>query len=178
MKKIMRIGTVPCGHSHASLYCVVKDENGHLSFTGVIGPLRSGNARGSCGQIDMGFAHRNHADNDPRTSNPIKVGQIRFAKGWTPKKWLDLLDAWKRWHLNDMRAGSPVQEDWLRTHLVIAVYPENHYDKASAALKRAKLNPDPDGYKYGSAWRSEAVPAEVLTFIQSLPDADKTPAWA
>lgn len=33
------------------------------------------------------------------------------------------------------------------------------------------------GYKYGSAWKREEVPAEVIEFLQSLPDADKTPAW-
>jgi hypothetical protein len=174
MNKVMRIGTVPCGGIRTSLYCVVKEEHGRLSFTGVIGPLASGNAHGGAGQIDMEFAHRNPADNDPRYSYLIKPNEIKFAKGWTSKLWLDFLDAWKRWHLNDMKAGSKVQEDWLRAH------PKRDTDwtQTSNRLARAGLNPDPDGYKYGSAWKHEEVPAEVLAFLQSLPIADRSPAWA
>lgn len=33
------------------------------------------------------------------------------------------------------------------------------------------------GYKYGSAWLKEEVPADVLDFLRSLPDTDGTPAW-
>ena len=33
------------------------------------------------------------------------------------------------------------------------------------------------GYKYGSAWLKEEVPQDVLDFLVSLPDTDKTPAW-
>lgn len=33
------------------------------------------------------------------------------------------------------------------------------------------------GYKYGTAWLREEVPADVLEFLQSLPETDQTPAW-
>ena len=33
------------------------------------------------------------------------------------------------------------------------------------------------GYKYGSEWRYEEVPAEMLGFLRALPDTDTTPAW-
>jgi hypothetical protein len=33
------------------------------------------------------------------------------------------------------------------------------------------------GYKYGSAWRMEKVPAEVLDFLRGLPDTDRQPNW-
>lgn len=33
------------------------------------------------------------------------------------------------------------------------------------------------GYKYGSAWKKRAVPADVLEFLRGLPEADKKPAW-
>lgn len=33
------------------------------------------------------------------------------------------------------------------------------------------------GYKYGSAWLREEVPADVLRFLQELPEADAAPAW-
>ena len=32
-------------------------------------------------------------------------------------------------------------------------------------------------YAYGSAWGKETVPDEVLTFLESLPETTKTPAW-
>lgn len=33
------------------------------------------------------------------------------------------------------------------------------------------------GYKYGSAWLKEEVPADVLEFLSSLPGSGKVPAW-
>ena len=78
-----------------------------------------------------------------------------------------LVAVWKRWHFNDMRAGSPAQEAYLRANPVKAVYPESHYDKASAALAAVGLNPD-NGYKYGSAWLKEELPAEIVAFIEGL----------
>lgn len=33
------------------------------------------------------------------------------------------------------------------------------------------------GYKYGSAWLKEEVPAEVVEFLAGLPESDKVPAW-
>lgn len=75
---------------------------------------------------------------------------------------------WERWHLNDMKAGSAVQEEYLRNNPVsAAVYPESHYEKASAALTSAGLNPDANGYQYGHAWCREELPVDVLTEIQS-----------
>lgn len=33
------------------------------------------------------------------------------------------------------------------------------------------------GYKYGSAWLREEVPAEVVEFLRSLPESELVPAW-
>lgn len=33
------------------------------------------------------------------------------------------------------------------------------------------------GYKWGSSWRAERVPAEVLQWMESLPDSTRKPAW-
>jgi hypothetical protein len=33
------------------------------------------------------------------------------------------------------------------------------------------------GYKYGTRWLSEAVPADVLDWLEALPETDRTPAW-
>jgi len=74
---------------------------------------------------------------------------------------------WERWHLNDMVPGSPAQMEYLRANPVTAVYPESHYDKACAALAAVGLNPDADGYKYGSAWKTEEIPDDVIAEINS-----------
>jgi hypothetical protein len=77
---------------------------------------------------------------------------------------------WERWHLDDMKAGSAVQEAWLRAHPIDpqeCAYPRSHYEVASARLAEAGLNPDPDGYRYGHAWKTETLPADVLAEIAS-----------
>lgn len=33
------------------------------------------------------------------------------------------------------------------------------------------------GYKWGTQWRAERVPADVLQWLESLPDTDRKPAW-
>lgn len=33
------------------------------------------------------------------------------------------------------------------------------------------------GYRWGSSWRAERVPTEVLTFLESLPESTRKPAW-
>lgn len=146
-------------------FCKIEFTEGRLSITGVEGPLPSGNARGSCGQIDM----------------HLKAEHIVcFAPGWDRAKVAKFLKVWGRYHLNDMKAGSAVQEEYLRANPITAeetAYPKSHYEVACSRLAAAGLNPDPEGYKYGSAWNREEVPEEVLQFLASLPDTDKRPAW-
>lgn len=86
--------------------------------------------------------------------------------------WRRIRQVWKRWHLNDMRAGSPRQEEWLRDHPVSYTYLQSHYDAAVAALTKAGLYPDTEylrngePYRYGSAWLFEPVPAEILREVE------------
>jgi hypothetical protein len=137
-----------------------------LSISGVEGPLVGGNALGSCGQIDM------HLRSELHTITP--------APGWDALKLRQFFNVWQRWHLNDIRAGSQVQEDYLRENPIPKqdyAYPESHYEVASKVLVDAGLNPDPDGYRYGHAWKREEVPSDVLEFLRGLPNADKQPAW-
>lgn len=74
---------------------------------------------------------------------------------------------WERWHLNDMKAGSPAQMAWLESHPEI-----KGYDEKTAALAAAGLNPDPGymhngkPYKYGTAWLKETIPAEIIQEIR------------
>lgn len=169
LDKIIRPGTV-AGHNlngtpnpALDVFCRIRYAEGRLSITGVIGPMPSGNAKGGCGQIDMEFSHRNLADNDKCYSSPLKPV---LAPGWDRKTWLDFLDVWKAWHLNDMRSGCEHQRAMGWTY-------EAHHNPATF-----KGDDCPTcGHSIGSAWLKEEVPAEVLAFLDSLPDADKRPAW-
>ena len=169
MKKILNIGTVPTGKTRSNIYCKIEirqlgdNPSAELSISGVIGPLPSGNARGGCGQIDMEFAHKDPTDNDKRYSELIKPEQIKFAQGWTAALWLNFLDVWKKYHLNDTHAGCEHQRNlgWER----------EGYDKHPS-------EPCPTcGYKFGTAWKSEQVPQSVIKFLNALPESTKTPAW-
>ena len=88
MKKVVRIGTISVDGGKlgsrvtASIFCKIEYKDDKLSISGVVGPMRNGDALGSSGQIDMGFAHRDPKDNDRRTTEPIKPEEITFAPGW------------------------------------------------------------------------------------------------
>lgn len=159
--KVIRVGEVPCYPNKADLFCKITIDDGVLSISGVIGPMRNGDARGGCGQINMEFAHRNPEDNDKRYGNPVRPEQIEFAPEWTADLWLEFLDVWAKWHMNDLQAGCEHQRKmgWR-------IYDDH------------PCEPCPEcGYKYGSAWLREELPASVIAFLQSLPDTDRQPAW-
>ena len=84
-----------------------------------------------------------------------------------------LVEIWKRWHLNGLRAGTRAQADFLREHPVNAVYPASHYDLALEALTAAGLNPDRD-YKYGKAWLVELLPDELVAELTDRSFARET----
>lgn len=52
------------------------------------------------------------------------------------------------------------------------IYPKDHPDGLLTRKLRA------DGPGYGSQWFKHDVPDDVLAWLQALPDADITPAWA
>lgn len=151
--KIIRLGN--------SIFCKIQYENGALSISGVDGPLKSGNARGACGQI----LH----DIDPE--------EIIYAPGWNKELLIRFLEIWDRWHLNDLRAGTPKQLEILKKNESKFIECEKcYYSWASELLKSEGLQID-DGYIYGSGWLTEEVPQEVIDFLFSLPDTDRKPAW-
>lgn len=91
MKKIIN----PCkcdvgyaNHAHYDAFVeICYDENkGKLSLHGVIGPMESGNCRGSVGQCQ----------------DEIRKGVPKAP--WTKKMVDKLCDIWDWWHLNGMRA--------------------------------------------------------------------------
>lgn len=261
-ERVLCPGTIPNdasrGPARVPVFCKVTfSAEGRLSVTGVVGPRSNGDAWGSSGQIGMGFSRRNPADNDRRYGDALVTpADFVFDAGWDAELWLDFLEVWERWHLNDMRAACEHQRDlgWLEAAreertlyhwrlsaavssfvrsevkaaegLLVAgetvtlepetarlaalparvttstdaepsseyvpngpAYAGDHYNRPSEVKTRGWLRPDehPDGlltapcpecgYRYGSEWRREEVPADVLAFLQGLPRALRVPAW-
>lgn len=162
--KIVRIGTVDEYPRPADLFCKISFGGSRLSITGVIGPKHSGDCAGSFGQVVM--------------SDWLMA---TYAPGWDADTVAQFRSIWKAWHLNDMQAGSPAQTAHLKAHPVTDR--TDPFGKACESLKAAGLQPDPSfahngkPYSYGSTWLSVDVPEDALQFLQSLPDADKAPAW-
>lgn len=79
-----------------------------------------------------------------------------------------ICDQWERWHLNDMKAGTRRQSEFLATVPQVSEYTEK-----SEALHRAGLNPDAGtakgkSYKYGSAWLFEPLPDDLEGKLTAL----------
>lgn len=82
---------------------------------------------------------------------------------------------WKEWHLNDMHAGTPKQEEFLAT---LNLPNSNYYETAKAKLKDAGLDPDESylyngqPYSYGSAWLFIEIPPHIVAEIESWPGVE------
>lgn len=198
---VLRIGTL----DGADVFCSVQDDGKRLSFTGVVGPLSNGDAKGSCGQIMMGFS-----EYDKRGYQSLEA--IKPASGWSKELIKKFFDAWRGWHLNDMRAECTHQRalgwtyedhhgDWVeykKTTKNLVKYAEipariemtaapqiqsglSFYRQAGDGLEvydEFAGHKCPEcGYRIGSAWLFEPVPEDVIEFLNSLPAADKVPAW-
>lgn len=131
-----------------------------LSITGVVGPKRNGDAHGPSGQI---------------CGTPVE----KFHHGWDAVTLEHFYTVWDRWHLNDLKPGTPLQMEYLRQ--VTPPYNRNrekmsYYDWASGILDAAGLNPDgPD--KFGSRWHYEELPAEVVGFLVGLEPSQVPYPW-
>ncbi len=79
-----------------------------------------------------------------------------------------IVELWDRWHLNDMKAGTRLQQECLATYGKDERY---DYDVACKRLADNNLLID-RGYKYGSAWLVEIVPTDVLRELCQLFGAD------
>lgn len=75
-------------------------------------------------------------------------------------------EIWKRWHLNDLRAGTPKQMEFLRENNITNY--ANDYKRVCEILESADLLYD-NGYKFGSSWLKEEVPDDVIRYLFSLP---------
>lgn len=96
------------------VFILVEIKYNYLSITGVQAPLKDGNARGSGGQINWEYEHRNKAQNAPCSfGNLIEVKDLRFSKGWTAEMWYTLLEYWEDWHLKNRESIPSSVLDWL-----------------------------------------------------------------
>lgn len=174
IRKVVRLGTVQyAGARRIPIFCKIEYQDGRLSLSGVEGPTHDGNCRGSCGQIVM------HLRGCEESVVP--------ATGWDTATLKQFFSVWDRWHLNDLTAGSPAQEEFLRQHraeweshkAALEGACPDYYTWACKALAAAGLHPDPNcgDYRYGSAWRKVDVPDDVLAWLRALPDTDVQPAW-
>ncbi len=73
-----------------------------------------------------------------------------------------ICELWDRWHLNGMKAGNRKQLEYIEQHGI-----NGDYDAICKALDAASLLVV-DGYKYGSAWLYEPVPAKVVNELKKL----------
>lgn len=73
---------------------------------------------------------------------------------------------WERWHLNDMRAGDEAQEDYLRK-LKYHGWEYKSYGRACGVLDAAGLLTH-NGYRYGTAWNFEPVPAHIIDELEDM----------
>ena len=101
MNKILRLGTNKTdGGRHYSVYARVEIENGELRINGVEGPLSSGNAIGSCGQIIM---------------SPYIFESLKLAPKWDDKMLITFSYVWKVWHQNHMNSACKHQRQLGQT---------------------------------------------------------------
>lgn len=163
--KIIRLGTVEAWRGRrVSVFCKITLQDGRLSITGVEGPTPNGGAV-SCGQIDM------HLRDKP-------ASEWNLAPGWNADLLARFFATWKRWHLNDMKAGSAAQEAWLRENPVNAIYPESHYERLAKHWPPQVSTRTPtatDTVRRGSARTSPTT--SPRGFSHSPPRTDNRPGY-
>lgn len=106
-------------------------------------------------------------------SDLVTDNQIDFAPQWDATRLMKLCGIWKRWHLNDMRAGDFVQMEAIRAgkreiDAIIATQKmPDWYAATSQHLKSLGLY-EHDGYKFGHGWKREELPQDVVDFISAI----------
>ena len=91
-------------------------------------------------------------------------------------KFITIHKLWKKYHLNDMHAGTPEQEQLVDDYFK-AEHKNYNYDEAKKVLEdnnmlTVKL-PDGTDYTYGTGWLYEPIPEEDLNTIVKLLTEDK-----
>lgn len=86
----------------------------------------------------------------------MMADRIRYAAGWDAARLDHLLEVWDRWHLNDMRAGCQHQRQMGWTS-----YDDHPSEECPVC-----------GYRYGTAWLVEELPAKVRRWAEQMTAAD------
>ena len=73
-----------------------------------------------------------------------------------------ILSLWKKHHLNDMNAGTPMQTKYLKS---LGEY--QSYEWACEQLQRANIYYD-NNYKYGTSWLYREIPEKDVQQIKEL----------
>lgn len=166
MKKTLQLGKVDAYGTGRKINAVdieIRLESDRLSITGDIWNMP---------HTDIVSGGQNHEEIAALFPNNRKVQRI--------------IEVWKRWHLNDMRAGCEHQraEEWdkrpIRSDLPLDSY-GIHYDGQTSPSWNMLTwvhadeypggllgEPCPEcGYKYGTAWLKEELPAEIVEEVMS-----------
>jgi hypothetical protein len=87
------------------------------------------------------------------------------------KKQQELIDIWKKWHLNGTHAGTEKQEEILEQNKDVYPYykKKDHYDWACRILKESGLYED-EGFRYGSGWTHRELPEFFEEYMDDLLD--------
>lgn len=108
----------------------------------------------------------------------IHTGQIEDileeakSNGWKKlfidkEKLRKLLVIWKKWHLNDLRAGTRKQMEVINKWQKKMKKDNLSYEEECKVLKEKNLLID-RGYEYGTKWLYEPLPKEVIEFVRSF----------
>ena len=135
----------------------VKD--GNLSIVGVVNPNRHGGCH-SCGQIRETLSNLD-----------------TYGKGWDRAKIKLLNDIWKEWHLNDLNAGSPEQEKWVKENPQFKTYNDRIENMPDHIKTDATYLHNGKPYVYGSAWIKRELPDDVIGILNGFPDAETECPW-
>lgn len=116
-----------------------------LAFSGVV--IRKG---GSFGRDGDWRGAGQIVDDVKRIVTPLQ--------GWSAEDVAKLVENWDKWHLNTMRAGCVHQPPES------IVYQQGKYGR-EVNFDATPVCPV-SGYRYGSEWLTEAVPADVLAWVR------------
>lgn len=78
------------------------------------------------------------------------------------KKAREIVKVWRKYHLNDMQAGTPAQMEYLKQFKKDRL----DYTQQCQKLEQVGLLID-NGYKYGSSWLYKSIPDDVIELIKS-----------
>lgn len=105
-----------------------------------------------------------------RRTDIYSGGQNRYEIGrlcGSGPKVRRLIEIWDRWHLNCLKAGTRAQQAAIDAHKTANPDWRHGYTAACEVLEAKGLLVD-RGYKYGSAWLVEPLPAEVREEVEAL----------